>query len=78
MKERQKMNDGLSVGLNPKSDPAFWRNGKLRSLTFSSSQELKVSLNYTVTGLSKNTYLSDNRDIINQKQKCSKGSTVYY
>lgn len=29
-----KMNDGMSVGLNPRSEPAFWRNIILRSLTF--------------------------------------------
>lgn len=38
---QDKMNDGMSVGLNRGSEPAFWRNGNLRSLAFSSSPELK-------------------------------------
>lgn len=31
---KDKMNDGMSVGLNPGSEPAFWRDENLRSLTF--------------------------------------------
>lgn len=38
---QDKMNDGMSVGLNRGSEPAFWRNGNLTSLAFSSSPELK-------------------------------------
>lgn len=76
---QDKMNDGMSVGLNPGSEPALWRNGNLRSLTFASSPGVKVNVNYVIIGLSKNTHLSDrNRNFINQKQRLSKDSTVYY
>lgn len=83
--QKTKVNDGMSLGLNPENEPAFWRNGNLMSY-FLIISGVKVNQNYTITGLSKNRYLSDDRNThththiskINQKQKCSKGSTVYY